>query len=90
VEWSLQGNSQDDQVFLLYGRVPRIAVRLNLVFADGETSNVGLTKGFFIFEIPADHLERARRPARFIAYAADGEEAANTQLPGEALSVVLG
>jgi hypothetical protein len=62
---------------------------LELTFADGSKTPVDLVKGFFIYEIPSDHLRSGNWPTNFVAYAGDDEELARTALPNAALSVVF-
>jgi hypothetical protein len=80
VDWSIQGRAEYDNTFVIYGRVPDRATRVDLSFADGKSVPLTLTKGFFLYEIPPAHIELEARPFALTAYDDDRNEVANTTL----------
>lgn len=81
VKWGFQGRGEYDDTFLLHGRVPNGTSSLALRFEDGATADISLVKGFFLYQIPSNHLARGARPSAFTAYDSSGNEIAQTDFP---------
>jgi len=59
--------------------VPDGTHRVVLTYADGDTADLPLTKGFFLFEIPQAHHVRGARPSALIALDEGGDEIAQAE-----------
>lgn len=82
IEWDIRSRGEfDDDTVLMLGRVPDKAERLVLAYGDGTTTDLALTKGFFLSEIPFAHHAPGARPSALTAYDSSDGEIARTELP---------
>lgn len=83
IDWGLQGGAQNDTTVVLHGRVPGDVASLELSYADGTTARLPLTKGLFLYEIPATHFAQGKRPSLLLGTDASGREVARASLEAE-------
>jgi hypothetical protein len=72
--WGLQGRTEHDTAVVLYGQVPQGVASLALTYSDGTVSRLPLTKGFFLYEIPASHFAQGKRPFLLVGENQNGDE----------------
>jgi hypothetical protein len=78
--WGLQGRAEHDTTVVLYGQVQSDVTSLRLTYADETTTRLPLTKGFFLYEIPASHFAERSRPSLLVGENGSGEEVAHASL----------
>jgi hypothetical protein len=78
--WGLQGHTEHDTAVVLYGQVPQDVVNLALAYSDGTVSRLPLTKGFFLYEIPASQFAQGKRPSLLVGENQNGDEVTRASL----------